>query len=108
MAQHAWIFPAEPALKIIVDLFEWAAEHTPKWNTISISGYHIREAGATAIQEPAFTLANGFSYVEHGVLRARCGQLRASALVLLGHAQRFFRGDCQATGGSTDLGPAHP
>ena len=69
MAQHAWIFPAEPALKIIVDLFEWAAEHTPKWNTISISGYHIREAGATAIQELAFTLANGFSYVEHGVAR---------------------------------------
>ncbi|HYF39322.1 MAG TPA: methylmalonyl-CoA mutase family protein, partial [Gemmatimonadales bacterium] len=69
MAQHAWIFPAEPALKIIVDLFEWAAEHTPKWNTISISGYHIREAGATATQELAFTLANGFSYVEHGVAR---------------------------------------
>jgi methylmalonyl-CoA mutase N-terminal domain/subunit len=69
MAQHAWIFPAEPALKIIVDLFEWAAEHTPKWNTISISGYHIREAGATATQELAFTLANGFSYIEHGLAR---------------------------------------
>jgi methylmalonyl-CoA mutase N-terminal domain/subunit len=69
MAQHAWIFPAEPALKIIVDLFEWAAEHTPNWNTISISGYHIREAGSTAAQELAFTLANGFCYVEHGVAR---------------------------------------
>ena len=69
MAQHAWIFPAEPALKIIVDLFEWGARHTPKWNTISISGYHIREAGATAAQELAFTLANGFSYVEHGLAR---------------------------------------
>jgi methylmalonyl-CoA mutase N-terminal domain/subunit len=69
MAQHAWIYPAEPALKIIVDLFEWASEHTPKWNTISISGYHIREAGATAAQELAFTLANGFCYVEHGVAR---------------------------------------
>ena len=69
MAQHAWIFPAEPALKIIVDLFAWAAEHTPKWNTISISGYHIREAGATAAQELAFTLANGFCYVEHGLAR---------------------------------------
>ena len=69
MAQHAWIYPAEPALKIIVDLFEWAAEHTPNWNTISISGYHIREAGATAAQELAFTLANGFSYVEHGLAR---------------------------------------
>jgi methylmalonyl-CoA mutase N-terminal domain/subunit len=69
MAQHAWIFPAEPALKVIVDLFEWAAQHTPKWNTISISGYHIREAGATAAQELAFTLANGFCYVEHGLAR---------------------------------------
>jgi methylmalonyl-CoA mutase N-terminal domain/subunit len=69
MAQHAWIFPVEPALKVIVDLFEWAAEHTPKWNTISISGYHIREAGATAAQELAFTLANGFCYVEHGIAR---------------------------------------
>ncbi len=69
MAQHAWIYPPEPALKIIVDMFEWAAEHTPSWNTISISGYHIREAGATAAQELAFTLADGFCYVEHGVAR---------------------------------------
>ena len=69
MAQHAWVYPPEPAIKIIVDMFEWAAEHTPRWNTISISGYHIREAGATAAQELAFTLANGFCYVEHGVAR---------------------------------------
>ena len=69
MAQHAWVFPVEPALKVIVDTFEWAAEHTPLWNTISISGYHIREAGATAVQELAFTLANGFAYVERGLGR---------------------------------------
>jgi methylmalonyl-CoA mutase N-terminal domain/subunit len=69
MAQHAWVYPVEPALKIIVDMFEWAAEHTPRWNTISISGYHIREAGATAVQELAFTLANGFEYVERGIAR---------------------------------------
>jgi methylmalonyl-CoA mutase N-terminal domain/subunit len=69
MAQHAWIFPAEPALKVIVDMFDWASTHTPKWNTISISGYHIREAGATAAQELAFTLANGFTYVERGLAR---------------------------------------
>src|SRR5512144_2271811 len=80
MAQHAWIFPAEPALKIIVDLFEWAAEHTPKWNTISISGYHIREAGATAAQELAFTLANGFCYVEHGLARGLAVDLFAPRL----------------------------
>jgi methylmalonyl-CoA mutase N-terminal domain/subunit len=69
MAQHAWVYPVEPALKIIVDVFEWAARHTPQWNTISISGYHIREAGATAAQELAFTLANGFTYVERGLER---------------------------------------
>jgi methylmalonyl-CoA mutase N-terminal domain/subunit len=69
MAQHAWVYPVGPALKVIVDMFEWAAEHTPKWNTISISGYHIREAGATAAQELAFTLANGFEYVEQGLAR---------------------------------------
>jgi len=69
MAQHAWCFPIEPALRLIVDSFEWGAEHAPSWNTISISGYHIREAGATAAQELAFTLADGFTYVERGIAR---------------------------------------
>jgi methylmalonyl-CoA mutase N-terminal domain/subunit len=69
MAQHAWCFPIEPALRLIVDGFAWCAEHTPNWNTISISGYHIREAGSTAAQELAFTLADGFTYVERGVAR---------------------------------------
>jgi methylmalonyl-CoA mutase N-terminal domain/subunit len=69
MAQHAWCFPIEPALRLIVDCFEWGSQHAPQWNTISISGYHIREAGATAAQELAFTLADGFTYVEHGIAR---------------------------------------
>jgi methylmalonyl-CoA mutase, N-terminal domain len=69
MAQHAWCYPIEPALRLIVDCFEWSARHAPQWNTISISGYHIREAGATAAQELAFTLANGFTYVERGIAR---------------------------------------
>jgi methylmalonyl-CoA mutase N-terminal domain/subunit len=69
MAQHAWVYPIEPALKLIVDCFEWGATHAPSWNTVSISGYHIREAGATAAQELAFTLANGFTYVERGIAR---------------------------------------
>ena len=69
MAQHAWVYPIEPALRLIVDNFEWSAEHVPLWNTISISGYHIREAGATAVQELAFTLADGFTYVERGLAR---------------------------------------
>jgi len=69
MAQHAWCFPIEPALRLIVDCFQWGAEHAPQWNTVSISGYHIREAGATAAQELAFTLADGFTYVERGIER---------------------------------------
>jgi len=69
MAQHAWCFPIEPALRLIVDCFEWGAKHAPQWNTISISGYHIREAGSTAAQELAFTLADGFTYVERGIAR---------------------------------------
>ena len=69
MAQHAWVYPIEPALRLIVDNFEWSAKHVPLWNTISISGYHIREAGATAVQELAFTLADGFTYVERGIAR---------------------------------------
>ena len=69
MAQHAWVYPIEPALRLIVDCFEWSTEHVPQWNTISISGYHIREAGATAAQELAFTLADGFTYVERGIAR---------------------------------------
>ncbi len=68
-AQHAWVYPPEPALRLILDMFEWCSEHAPKYNPISISGYHIREAGSTAGQELAFTLGNGFEYVERG--RAR-------------------------------------
>ena len=68
-AQHAWIYPPKPALKIITDIFEWSSVEAPKFNTISISGYHIREAGATAVEELAFTLKNGFTYVEEGIAR---------------------------------------
>jgi len=68
-AQHAWVFPPEPALRCIVDMFDWCSTNAPKYNPISISGYHIREAGATAAQELAFTLRNGFEYVERAVAR---------------------------------------
>jgi methylmalonyl-CoA mutase, N-terminal domain len=68
-AQHAWIYPPEPALKLIVDMFDWASENAPKYNPISISGYHIREAGSTAAQELAYTLRNGLEYVRRGVER---------------------------------------
>jgi methylmalonyl-CoA mutase, N-terminal domain len=64
IAQKCWCFPPRPSLRIIVDQIEFATKHVPQWNTISISGYHIREAGSTAAQELAFTLADGFTYVD--------------------------------------------
>src|SRR5712671_2051899 len=69
IAQKEWICPPRPSVKICVDMIEWCAEHMPKWNSISISGYHIREAGATAVQELAFTIADGIGYVEECVKR---------------------------------------
>jgi methylmalonyl-CoA mutase N-terminal domain/subunit len=63
MAQKSYVFPPEPAVKVAMDLIEWSVKNLPKWNPISISGYHIREAGATAVQELAFTLADGIEYV---------------------------------------------
>ncbi len=66
-AQHAWLVAPEPALRMITDMMSYCAEKVPSWNTISISGYHIREAGSTAAQELAFTLANGMEYVRRGV-----------------------------------------
>jgi methylmalonyl-CoA mutase, N-terminal domain len=66
IAQKEWIFPPRPHLRIIGDLIEFCAHEVPKWHPISVSGYHIREAGSTAVQELAFTLADGFSYVELG------------------------------------------
>jgi methylmalonyl-CoA mutase N-terminal domain/subunit len=67
IAQKEWIFPPKPSMRVITDMLAYCTEHMPKFNTISISGYHIREAGSTAAQELAFTLANGFAYVEHGM-----------------------------------------
>ncbi len=67
MAQKSWIYPPEPSMRIITDIMEYATKHIPRWNTISISGYHIREAGSTAAQELAFTLANGMEYVGHAI-----------------------------------------
>ncbi|MBI4712354.1 MAG: methylmalonyl-CoA mutase family protein [Planctomycetes bacterium] len=67
IAQKSWIFPPKPSLRIITDIMAYCADRVPKWNTISISGYHIREAGSTALQELAFTVADGFAYVEAGI-----------------------------------------
>ena len=67
IARGTYIYPPRPAMRIITDLFAWAGQELPEWNTISISGYHIREAGSTAIQEVAFTLANAIAYIEAAI-----------------------------------------
>src|SRR5579859_4224632 len=69
IARGTYIFPPTPAMRLVTDAIEYSARHLPKWNPISISGYHIREAGATAVQELAFTLADGIAYVEHAIAR---------------------------------------
>lgn len=69
IAQKEFIYPPKPSMRLIVDLMEYCTAHLPQWNTISISGYHIREAGSTAVQELAFTLADGFAYVEAAIER---------------------------------------
>jgi methylmalonyl-CoA mutase N-terminal domain/subunit len=69
IARGTYIFPPRPSLRVTTDLFAWCASHVPKWNTISISGYHMREAGATAVQEVAFTLANAIAYCEAALAR---------------------------------------
>jgi methylmalonyl-CoA mutase N-terminal domain/subunit len=66
-ARGTYIFPPKPSMRIITDIFEWCSTNVPKWNTISISGYHIREAGSTAVQEIAFTLSNGKAYVKAAI-----------------------------------------
>ncbi|MBS1963379.1 MAG: methylmalonyl-CoA mutase family protein [Bdellovibrionales bacterium] len=69
IAQKEWLFPVKPAVELVIDTIEYGAKNYPNWNTVSISGYHIREAGATAVQELAFTLADGLAYVERCLAR---------------------------------------
>src|ERR671924_100303 len=67
IAQKEFIFPPEPSMRLVVDSIEYCAAEVPRWNTVSVSGYHIREAGSTAVQELAFTLRDGIEYVQYGV-----------------------------------------
>jgi methylmalonyl-CoA mutase N-terminal domain/subunit len=69
IAQKEWCFPVDPAMRLVTDMIEWCAGHMPRWHPVSISGYHIREAGSTAAQELAFTLKDGLTYVEHAIAR---------------------------------------
>jgi len=90
VARGLYIFPPKPSMKLVTDIFEYCAKNMPKWNTISISGYHIREAGATAPQEVAFTLANGIAYVEAAIKRGLNLDEFASRLSFFFAAQNNF------------------
>ena len=67
IARGTYVFPPKESMRLITDIFEYCSKNVPKWNTISISGYHIREAGSTAVQEVAFTLSNALQYVESAI-----------------------------------------
>ena len=105
IAQKEWCFPVEPAMRLLGDMMEWCTRDLPRWHPISISGYHIREAGSTAAQELAFTLKNGLTYVERAIARGdRRRRLRAAAELLLQRADRLLRGDREVPRGAADLG----
>jgi methylmalonyl-CoA mutase N-terminal domain/subunit len=105
IAQKEYIYPPAPSMRLVIDTFEFGSKFTPRFNTISISGYHIREAGSTALQELAFTLYDGVEYVEWATAsRARRRRLRSAPQLLLQRAQRFFRRDRQVPRRPQDLG----
>ncbi len=90
IARGTYIYPPQQAMRIITDMFAWANENVPEWNTISISGYHMREAGSTAVQEVAFTLGNGMAYVEAAMKAGLdVDQVRAAPFFLLQRTQQL-------------------
>ena len=106
IARGTWIYPPRPSMRLVTDIFEFCARELPRWNTISISGYHMREAGATAAQELAFTLADAIAYCEAAVARGLADRrLRRPAVVLLRRLVGAVRGGRQVPGGAPDVGP---
>ena len=96
MVRNTYIYPPEPSMRIIADIFAFTSQKMPKFNCISISGYHMQEAGATADLELAYTLADGLEYVRTGIeRRARRRRLRAAAVVLLGDRHELLHGGRQ-------------
>ena len=104
IAQKEFLFPPEPSMRLVVDTIEFGTRELPRWNTVSISGYHIREAGSTAVQELAFTIADGMAYVEACLERGmRVDDFAPAAVLLLQQPQRLLRGDRQVPGVAPDL-----
>ena len=97
MVRNTYIFPPSPSMRIVSDIFAYTAEHMPKFNSISVSGYHMQEAGATADLELAYTLADGIEYVRAGIAAGLdVRRLRSAHLVLLRHRHELLHGGCQA------------
>ncbi len=108
IAQKTFMLPPKPSLRIIVDTIEYCTREVPRWNTISISGYHIREAGATAVQELAFTLADGIAYVEAALERGLNVDEFAPRLSFFFDSHiDFFEESGQIQGSSKDVGQDH-
>ena len=106
IARGTYIYPPRQSMRVITDIFGYCRDRVPNWNTISISGYHIREAGSTAVQEIAFTIANGIAYVDAAIAAGtRRRRLRPPAQLLLERAQQLLRGGGEVPRRATDLVP---
>ena len=101
MVRNTYIYPPEPSMRIVGDIIEYTAKHMPKFNSISISGYHMQEAGATAVQELGFTLADGMEYVRNARDRGtRRRRVRGPAVVLLRDRHELLHGGREAARGA--------
>ena len=108
MVRNTYIYPPEPSMRIVGDIIEYTAKHMPKFNSISISGYHMQEAGATAVLELGFTLADGMEYVRNAQRsRARRRRVRGPALVLLRDRHELLHGGREAARGAVAVGAHH-
>ena len=105
MVRNTYIYPPAPSMRIISDIFSFTAAKMPKFNSISISGYHIQEAGATADLELAYTLADGLEYLRAGCRRAGHRRVRPAAELLLGDRDELLHGDRENARRPGDLGP---
>ena len=108
IARGNYIYPPEPAMRLTTDLFAYCRERVPKWNTISISGYHIREKGCSAVQEVAFTLANGIAYVQAAIdAGLDVDEFAPAAGVLLQRPQQRLPGGREVPRRAADVGADH-
>ena len=108
VARGNYIYPPEPTMRLTTDIFAYCDENVPKWNTISISGYHMREKGCSAVQEVAFTLANAIAYVQAAIdAGPRRRRVRPAARLLLQRPQQRLPGGRQVPRRAADVGADH-